>query len=363
MGRHNRTQEPIPVLEAVYDCPQQQSPTGYCWLCRWTLAFGNKVPQLAEPMFLRSNASRLDTSPITEGRSALSPNWRYFYHSDYLELTRDSVYEPATFLSTQGHRLPDKLDIPGIFYAVFSPNSKWLCGMALTRRLEADEIHGFYCVECASGKVHRLFAPPAMLVEFGWYPDSVHLWYAIEHPTRRRQVFKLNIRTSKRVLLSGVAAQAPFRNWALLDPRSRSMPSGGETKFVYAYNRAVRVRVEPTGDERMAAGGLNVYVEQRGGQVRQLLRHGDHSWMRIEPLDVLEDGEWVLLLCQRWTNSATGKQGAHSELVAFHTRTKQQLTYLSSQSSSFLFANWRFCRHLSGAIGLGKCGSERMHPR
>lgn len=330
---HNSNQQQPPALEAVYDCRQHPAPPGYYWLCRWTLALGDEAPKPSERMFLVTSAQRMDTSPITEGHSALSPNWQYYYHSDYLELSRRSVYEPATFLSARGGTLPAQLDIPTLFRAVFSPDSQWLFGFAHTPRLEKGEIDNFYCVKCASRKVRRLFKAPEELVGFGWYPDSVHGWYAVAEGTGSLRVFKVNVRSGKRIPLRGKAAQVPFHDWDLRDPRYRVMPLGYETEFVYSPNHTVRMWIEQMG----------VYVEQRGRGAQQVLRHGEHAWTRIEPLDISNDGQWVLLLCYRQGNAETGNPSVRSELVALHTKTKRWLTYLSSESPHFVPAAWRFC--------------------
>lgn len=251
-------------------------------------------------MFLVSSAQRMDTSPITEGYSALSPNWQYYYHSDYLELSRKSVYEPATFLSARGRVLPTRLDIPMLFRAVFSPDSQWLFGVAHTPRLEIEEIGDFYCVKCASHKARRLFKAPGKLAGFGWYPDSVHGWYAVAEGTGRLRVFKVNMRSGKRILLQGEAAKAPFHEWGLLDPRYRAMPLENKTALVYSSNQIVRARIEQTEANKAASGTIEIYVEQLGGGAQRVLCRGKHAWTHIVPLDISNDGQRVLLLCHHW---------------------------------------------------------------
>lgn len=329
-----------PVLEAVYDCRQQQAPTGYRWLCRWTLDPADQRPKLAEPIFLIPDAPRLDTSPITEGYSALSPNWQYYYCSEYLA-SDGAVYTPATLLSARSCP-PTRLDIPMLFRAVFSPDSRWLCGTALTPRLaEGTQVGDFYCIECASGKVRCLFKAPKRLVEFGWYPDNLHLWFTVERTDNAIQVFKLNTRTSKRILLQGVAARAPFQNWDLQNPRFRSTPLASTAAYAYSLSGVVRVRVSPTGNPRTLAGVVEVFVERREGQTHKVLHRDDHSWQGVIPLDVSEDGRWVLLWGQTWVRLSAGEEASvRRELVALDTQTKRLFYYNALNG----MPDWRFMR-------------------
>lgn len=321
-----------PLIESlsVSDC-DQPAPSGYRWMCRYIWNIRETVRK--EPFFLIPVMRRMDTSPVTEGYRALSRDWKYYYSTQYVAsaVEQDStVYEPITLFWTRRQLAPFQLPLRTLFYAVFSPNSQRLCGFTAEKTLERTHFDSFYVVECATRKVRRLFScVKEFSGQFGWYHDSAHIWCASEASGKqRRQIFKCNVFTGKSVLLHGEAREKPFRDWDMLDPSYRYSGEVNNQALAYAPNHQVRVRVEPIckwGDAQ--PGDAEVYIEWRNGRTERLIRRGGHDYMLIRPLDISEDGQWVLLLCQNLSKTIEGVEKVSSDLVAWNARTKRHYVY------------------------------------
>jgi hypothetical protein len=76
-------------------------------------------------------------------------------------------------------------------------------------------------------------------------------------------------------------------------------------------------------------------VESRDGRSRVVIERRRHEWHSILPLDVTEDGRWVLLSVLHMPRSeelpvvsGQGFVGAHSELLAVDTLTGRRYRYV-----------------------------------
>jgi hypothetical protein len=247
--------------------------------------------------------------------------------------------------------MPHKLPISSLFYAVFSPDSRFLCGFTKDGAYRAG-VGSFYVVECATRKARLLFrlrSPQDFTYKWGWYPDSRHIWYALgkSYEEEKVTIYKCDISSGTQALLQGVAREAVFKDWDLLDSRYRykSLTENAQA-FAYARNHQIRVRVEPIHEWGEAKQGEpEVYVERRGGQSRRLIRRSEHQWMRIQPLDVSEDGQWILLKCEKMYQEANQTtQSIRSELIVWHAPTKQHRVYARAEYPPVGMPNWWFVR-------------------
>lgn len=245
--------------------------------------------------------------------------------------------------------MPYKLPIRALYYALFSPDSRFLCGFSKEGAYRAG-VGGFYVVECATRRVRLLFRlEPSkdFTYRWGWYPDSRHIWYALGKvfEEKKATIYKCNIFSRMQTSLQGAEREAVFKDWDLLDPRYRYKPlMENAPAFAYARNHQIRVRVEPVREwSKAKQGESEVYVEKRSGQSRRLIRRGEHQWMRIQPLDVSEDGQWILLKCEKMYQAANQRrESIRSELIVWHAPTKQHRVYARTEYPPVGMPDWWF---------------------
>ncbi len=173
--RMDGQEETFPLLESMCeDDGKLSAPKGFIWLLRCIRNSERIVKN--EPLFLVPRLS------LDEGHRALSPNGRYYYHSDFIASPDNpDDYAATTLFWERGQSMPHKLPISSLFYAVFSPDSRFLCGFAKDGAYRAG-VGSFYVVECATRKARLLFrlrSPQDFTYKWGWYPDSRHIWYAL----------------------------------------------------------------------------------------------------------------------------------------------------------------------------------------
>jgi hypothetical protein len=269
---------------------------------------------------------------------SLSPDGK-FYCFETLEAAYCGKVEPRSkpIVLKSWHRL------------IFSPDSRFLCGCGSTDDTERDVM---VVVECATRCVRRLatLRCPAesdgdysCTHRFGWYPDSRYIWYQEDLPGLRRDyrrvvAYKQDVVSGRRRVLRGRDLDAVYNDWEMLNPRYRYGDSGmdGDRAFVYTPCQRVRVRVEPISTtEHQEAGLQQVWVESRDGRSRVVIERRRHEWHSILPLDVTEDGRWVLLSVLHMPRSeelpvvsGQGFVGAHSELLAVDTLTGRRYCYV-----------------------------------
>ncbi|GBC91981.1 hypothetical protein HRbin15_00442 [bacterium HR15] len=343
----NSQEEAFPLLECMCEYDDKlPAPKGFIWLLHCIRNSERIVKK--EPLFLVPRLS------LDEGHRALSPNGRYYYHSDFIASPDNPQdYTSTTLFWERGQPMPHKLPIPSLFYAVFSPDSRFLCGFTKDGAYRGGS-DSFYVVECTTRKVRRLFHLRSLedfTYKWGWYPDSRHIWYAFGEVFEEKKVtiYRCDISSGTQVLLQGREREVVFKDWDLLDPlyRYNSLTENARA-FAYARNHQIRVRVEPIREwEEAKPGESEVYIERRNGQSRRLIRRGEHQWMRIQPLDVSEEGQWILLKCERMCKVQEANQTTESirfELTVWHVPTKQHRVYARAEYPPVGMPTWWFAR-------------------
>lgn len=317
---------PFIRCEGGYD-RRLTAPKGFVWLLeciRDPHRIVRRTPAFLVPQYSLDSAY---------GWRAYAPNEQYRYESGLFALDEPfDAYSTTTLFWQRGQPKPKKIPLPGVFYARFSPDSRFLFGYVdkgYPTDAKFEPAGTFYLVECKTRKISLSFRPEKTVLtspRYGWYPDSRHVWYEVKEDSGKRRFYKLNIYTGKRSLLRGTAQQALFSDWDLLDPRYCGyLP---KHPMAYALNHAVRVRVERTSHEQVQ-GDASLYVEWRNGQKVELLSKGAHSWTSVVPLDITDDGQWVLVEGVDMSKGVVN--GVYPfEVVVWNTRTKQRYVYFQA---------------------------------
>ncbi len=326
----------------------------------------------------------------------ISLNGKYAIESNYLALSEPKVYISTTLFWSLGDPIPKELDIPGILDGIFSPNSRLFAGFLsesgvkvelffttcstlnrsplnqgfltgfLTQGGDKREEGAFYLVDCPTRKVQHLFGPlhpeepeeeENCSYDWGWYPDSRHIWFWCwkhEPDERKARIYKYDVVRRRRQLLRGQEREAIFHDWDLHDPRYRSSglvdPSEKWDLLTYARNHSVRVRVK---DALEANSSAEVFIEWRDGRRQRLLGKGEHQWLRIRPLDITDDGRWVLLECWDGRKSERGhvEEWVLVEYQVWDTVAKRSYVYFRDRYA--LGMDPQFARDARGRVMFG----------
>lgn len=312
---------PPPVEEILGDW-REPAPSGMDWLVLWWYSYDGK--QRRKPLFLKPENRSYDTFGVGVYGAALAPNGRYYYIAQ----------AEGTFFGKVGQpKMRKVFDTP--YECLFSPNSRFLCGLD-------DENGELRILECETGRGRILLSAHSRVEGyyylFGWYPDSTHIWYGEEvwqtpDKPEIERYYKINVLTLRRQLLSEAERKRLFEDWAMLDPRYRYGWAGmdGRRRFAYSPNQRWRVRVEPFDFDIKKAEPSDMYLEGRNGTVRLLLSKKDHSYLQVVPLDVTDDGRWVLFAGARWEPyehvDLDSDKRYFSEIVVVDTRTLRRYIY------------------------------------
>jgi hypothetical protein len=321
---------PPPVVWAFLgDDLDQSAPKGRVWISLHRAILRYHKGKIFEerlksiPLFL----TRSDHQPRD---AALSPNGSFYYyaalHATYCGRIDDPSSEPIVLNS--------------LYRLRFSPNSRFLCGYGGVE----DEM---VVVECATRRVRRLATPEyssdtedSPSYRFGWYPDSRHIWYQEDTLEVRRdyhqgRAYKQDVVSGRRWVLRGRQLEEVYKDWAMLDPRYRRGPVGmdGERAFFYSPCQRVRVLVEPFAVDYInrRAGRQQVSIEWRNGNSRVVIERG-HRWHSVLPVDVTEDGHWVLLSVEEWEpgEERVYWKASYRELLAVDVLTGKRYSYVQS---------------------------------
>ncbi len=352
--------ERLPLIQSYLSCEHSAPvPKGFLWLCR--VLRNRAAVVLKQPLFVvPEGQSYLE---ISTQHYYISPNEKYAIISDYLALSKPDVYTATTLLLSSGDSTPKELDIPGILYGIFSPDSKLFAGF-LTESGDKREEGAFYLVDCPTRKVQRLFDPLHSREEehcsysWGWYPDSRHIWFRCwmhEPDERKTRIYKYDVLRRQRQLLRGREREAIFYEWELRDPRYRSSGlvdlSEKWDLLAYARNHSVRVRVKNALEE--ANSSAEVFVEWRDGRRLRLLGKGEHRWLQIRPLDITDDGRWILLKCLDGRKSEKGyvEEWVLVEYQVWDAVAKRSYVYFRDRYG----LGWepQFARDATGAVIFG----------
>lgn len=332
MSMIERPSATSPPIESAEDTLHEPAPRGLRWLSLVWRSYDGQ--QRSKRLFLvRPTGS--DTTGVRIAFWAIAPNGTYYYWADVT----------GTYLGRVGQPRPRKV-FSTPYQCLFSPNSRFLCGLD-------DMKNVFRILECATGR-GRIFLSPQPKIKryyflFGWYPDSTHIWYREEvrqapgEPELER-FYKLNVLTLRRQRLTEAERKRLFQDWAMLDPRFRHgwRKMDGDRMFAYSPNQQWRVRVEPFYDlldhyQRGREELANMYLEAKKGGTRLLLSHKDHSYFEVIPLDVTDDGRWVLFAGNRSEpyehpdiQRDNGKR-SFSEVVVVDTQTLRRHVYFDTR--------------------------------
>lgn len=321
-----------PPLEQIRGDSHEPAPSGMVWEVLWWYSYDGK--QRRKLLFLKPENRGYDKNAVGVYGGALAPNSRYYYVAQV----------EGTFFGKVGQPKMQKV-FNGPYQCLFSPNSRFLCGLD-------DENNVFRILECETGRGRILLSPRPQVKRyyflFGWYPDSTHIWYREEvrqKPDKPEieRYYKLNVHTLHRKRISEAERRRLFEDWTMLDPRYRYGWAGmdGARIFAYSLNQRWRVRVEPF-DDRLEPVDKRVepskmYLEGRDGSVRLLLDQKEHSYLQIVPLDVTDDGWWVLFAGARkepYKDPVVRDYDKRyfSEIVAVDTRTLRRYMYFDTRA-------------------------------
>ncbi len=336
-GQHQSRQERLPLWEFLHYDLSEPAPEKFIWYSLFTYNHRHELVY-RQPLFI---APAIDS---WLGQRDIAPNGEYFFISDKIsEREQHPLYLDANLFWKRGHPMPNELDVPGLFIAKFSPDSRRLVGFS-------HEDRGFYAVECSTGKLRQLFRrrehrkANRFAYCWGWYADSRHVWYFdydelfYNSPKEFMQrsweapiFFKLDTRTGKRQRMDSRERYRAFHDWDLLDPSWRYAAwreMDGDRAFVYSTDHRVRVQVKPffkPDRPPYKVGQLEIFLEWREGKVKRIIGRGEHEWVFVLPAFITDDGRWLLLDCEVLVDGDHHKTA--SETVVIDTRSGRRYVY------------------------------------
>lgn len=246
----------------------------------------------------------------------MSPDRRYLYVLSECTWLGDIVRGELTALSNYQQ----------YYQCLFSPNGRHLFGHQL--RVPVGEAGNFVLFNLPDNRPVVLAKGRAM--NFGWYPDSRHVWYEQDQPDEGRSkenkpsrlFYQIDTYTGKQRRLSPQEVRRLSTDWDLLNKRSRV--GGG-----HAYSRNGQVRLvvsdKEVYDTSKRKKRQQVEVQWRNGRRRIALFAKQHQWDDIFGLDVSNDGRWALLSCRNEYRSYPGYRYI-DKVVVVETVTGRQFT-------------------------------------
>ncbi|GIV04955.1 MAG: hypothetical protein KatS3mg016_0530 [Fimbriimonadales bacterium] len=332
MHNTNKQTNPSPppvVWTSISQDLDRSAPEGHVWMSLHRVILRYHEGKIIE--------ERLKSLPLFLNRAGYQPrSWSLspdgnFYHYETLH---------ATYCGRVSDPPSEPIVLGSLYRLRFSPNSRFLCGYGGRE----DEM---VVVECATRRVRRLATPEYSYdtednpsYRFGWYPDSRHIWYQedtleVRRDYRQGRGYKQDVLSGRRWLLRGRQLEKVYSDWVMLDPRYRMGPVGmdGDRAFFYSPSQRIRVRVEPISADYInrQAGRQQVFLEWRNGHSRLVIERG-HRWHRVLPVDVTEEGRWVLLSVEEWNagEDMGYMKSSYRELLAVDVLTGKRYSYVQS---------------------------------
>ncbi|GIV18294.1 MAG: hypothetical protein KatS3mg023_0045 [Armatimonadota bacterium] len=221
---------------------------------------------------------------------------------------------------------------PYLYLCVFAPNGRYLLGQALGVPLGfVGELVLFDLYNNAQKVVAKTNA-----WEFGWYPDSRHIWYEKDQPDiaqsgrnkQPRLFYQIDTYTGKQRNLSANEVRRLNTDWELLNRRFHVGGVGSTRGYAYSRNGQVRLVVsdKEVYDTSKRKERQQVVVQWRDGRKRVALSARQHQWDDIFGLDVSNDGRWALLSCRNEYRSPDGFIRYIDKVVVVETATGRQFT-------------------------------------
>jgi hypothetical protein len=251
----------------------------------------------------------------------MSPDRRYLYVLSECTWLGDIVRGELTALSNYQQ----------YYQCLFSPNGRHLFGHQL--RIPVGEAGDFVLFSLPDNRPVVLAKGRAM--NFGWYPDSRHVWYEQDQPEQGRNkgvkpsrfFYQIDTYTGKQKKLSAQEVRRLNTDWYLLNRRFRVGGVGSTRGHAYSRNGQVRLVVsdEEVYDTSKRKKRQQVVVQWRDGRQRIALSAEQHQWDDIFGLDVSNDGRWALLSCSNEYRSFPGYRYI-DRVIVVETATGRQFT-------------------------------------
>lgn len=261
-----------------------------------------------EPLFRVYNGYHRDVQ--------LSPDRRYLYYLSERtwigELKKGGSLKPLSSI---------------LYLCVFSPNGRYLLGVELG--VPPGFVGDIVLFDLYDNR--QKVIGKDRLPDFGWYPDSRHVWYKQFRPDEGRSkrskpsrlFYQIDTQTGRQRKLSAEEARRLNTDWELLNGRFRV--GGG-----YAYSRNGQVRLVVSDKEVYDTGKSKkrqqVVVQWRDGRRRIALSAKQHQWDEIMGLDVSNDGRWALLSCRNVYRLSDEYIRYIDKMIVVETATGRQFT-------------------------------------